>query len=169
MEDKKTLLIMGGSMGHGDLENIIEDLDGIDIDFQIISVCGSNKSLKKKIDNMIIKKGIYNFGFVDNVDLLMDASDLIITKPGGLTSSESLAKGIPMILINPIPGQEERNVEFLVNNGLGIMASETYPVDEAIYQLINNKDRIESIKKMAAVFGKPKATPDLCKFILNLF
>ena len=57
----------------------------------------------------------------------MDAADCIITKPGGLTTSESLAKRIPMILINPIPGQEERNMEFLLNNGLAIMVTETYP------------------------------------------
>ena len=106
-------------MGYGDLESSIMDLDMVDMDFQIISVCGNNKTLKKKIDQLVLRKRIYNFGFVDNIDIIMDAADCIITKPGGLTTSESLAKRIPMILINPIPGQEERNMEFLLNNGLG--------------------------------------------------
>ena len=75
---------------------------------------------------------------------MMDAADCIVTKPGGLTTSESLAKALPMIIINPIPGQEERNAEFLLNNGLALMVSETFPVDEAIYQLINSKWRLEA-------------------------
>ena len=58
-------------------------------------------------------------GYVDNVDVMMDAADVIVTKPGGLTTSEFLAKGLPAIVLDPIPGQEDRNVEFLLNNGLG--------------------------------------------------
>ena len=75
-------------------------------------LCVNNVSLKKKIDSLDIKKKIYSYGFADNVDVMMDASDCILTKPGGLTVSECLAKCIPMVLINPIPGQEDRNTEF---------------------------------------------------------
>ncbi|HZJ57723.1 MAG TPA: glycosyltransferase, partial [Clostridia bacterium] len=166
VEDKTTVFIMGGSMGYGDLESILMDLDDLDMDFQIISVCGSNKNLKKRIDGMIIRKRIHNFGFVDNIDIIMDAADCIITKPGGLTTSESLAKGIPMILINPIPGQEERNMEFLINNGLAIMVTETYPAGEALYQLMNNPWRRKFMIRMTEMFGKPNATRDLCDHIL---
>ncbi len=168
IEDKLTILIMSGSMGYGNLEDAIMDMDTMDMDFQIISICGNNKSLKKKIDQMITRKKVYNFGFVDNVDIIMDASNCIITKPGGLTTSESLAKKIPMIIINPIPGQEERNAEFLLNNGLALMATETFPVDEAIYQLMNNKHRVKSLVEMAEVIGRPYATRDLGNHILNL-
>ncbi len=168
IEDKTTMLIMGGSMGYGDIESVIMDMDAMDMDFQILCICGNNKNLKKKIDQMVARKRIYNFGFVDNVDIIMDGADCIITKPGGLTTSESLAKKIPMILINPIPGQEERNAEFLLNNGLAIMATETCPVDEAIYQLINNSWRRNFLIKGADFIGKPNATRDLGNHILGL-
>ena len=168
LDDKTTIFIMSGSMGYGDLESSIMDLDMVDMDFQIISVCGNNKTLKKKIDQLVLRKRIYNFGFVDNIDIIMDAADCIITKPGGLTTSESLAKRIPMILINPIPGQEERNMEFLLNNGLAIMITETYPLDEALYQLMNNPWRRKFMIQMAEKFGKPNATRDLCNHILSI-
>ena len=168
IEDKPTVLIMSGSMGYGNIETVITDMDGMDIDFQIISVCGNNKNLKKRIDNMITRKKVYNYGFTEKVDLMMDAADCIVTKPGGLTTSECLAKALPMIIINPIPGQEERNAEFLLNNGLALMVSETFPVDEAIYQLINSKWRRKHIIEMAKAVGRPNATQDLCNHILSL-
>ena len=168
IEDMLTILIMGGSMGYGDIESVIEGLDNMDMDFQIISVCGNNKNLKEKIDGRKGRKTIYNYGFVDNVDIIMDASDCIITKPGGLTSSESLAKGLPMIIINPIPGQEERNLEFLVNNGLALMITDTYPIDEAVYQLANNPWKREHLLNSAKVLGRPNATRDLGNHILRV-
>lgn len=155
-------------MGYGDIESVIMDMDAMDMDFQIVSICGNNKNLKKKIDQMVTRKRIYNFGFVDNVDIIMDGSDCIVTKPGGLTTSESLAKKIPMILINPIPGQEERNMEFLLNNGLAIMTTETYPVDEAIYQLMSSPWRKKFLVQTAEIVGKPNAARDLGEHILNL-
>jgi processive 1,2-diacylglycerol beta-glucosyltransferase len=145
IENKNTVLVMSGSMGYGDVIKIIKQLDKLDFDFQILSVCGSNESLKEKIDDMSIGKKIYNYGFVNNVDIMMDASNCIITKPGGLTISESMAKGLPMALINPIPGQEDRNVEFLLNNGLAMKISSTFPVDEAVYQLLSNTDKVQTM------------------------
>ncbi len=168
IENKDTILVMSGSMGYGKFINVIKKLDKLNLDFQIVSVCGNNKSLKKKIDLYNPTKRIYNFGFVDNVDVIMDASNLIITKPGGLTISESLAKHLPMILVNPIPGQEDRNVEFLLNNGLGIFVTKTYPIDEAIYQLVNNGEMLDSIHKRLVKMAKPNSTKDLCDFIMGL-
>lgn len=168
IENKTTVLVMSGSMGYGDVVENIMRLDRMDMDFQIISVCGNNKSLKTQIDDLEIRKKIYNFGFVDNIDVLMDAADCIITKPGGLTSSEALAKGIPMILSHPIPGQEDRNVEFLVNNGVAMYTSDTYPIDEAVYQLLSSKWRSQLIKKAMTKIGKPNSTRDVGNFIIKL-
>ena len=168
IKDERTILVMSGSMGYGNIESVISSMDKMDMNFQIVSICGNNKGLKKKIDQMITRKRIYNYGFVDMVDVIMDAADCIITKPGGLTTSESLAKRIPMIIINPIPGQEERNAEFLLNNGLALMTSETFPIDEAIYQLMSNESRRESMIQMAELMGRPNATRDMVNHILSL-
>ena len=104
LDDKPTILIMGGSMGYGHVYEILLRLCHMEDDFQIISVCGNNKALKRRIDETPFEKRVLNFGFTDNVPQLMDASDFLITKPGGITVSEALAKELPIIMINPIPG-----------------------------------------------------------------
>ena len=93
--ENKDTLVMSGSMGYGNVTGIIKQLDSLNMDFQIMSVCGNNKTLKEKIDEMTLNKKVYNYGFVENVDVMMDAANCIITKPGGLTVSESMAKGLP--------------------------------------------------------------------------
>lgn len=168
IEDKKTILVMSGSMGFGKIANMIKKLDRSDIDFQIISVCGYNERLKQKIDKMLFRHKVYNYGFTDKVDLLMDASDCIVTKPGGLTTSEALAKGLPMIIANPIPGQEDRNEEFLLNNGAAIKISTTFPIDEALFTIFSTDVRLKSMRDMVEVLGKPNATEDFVEFILKI-
>ena len=137
------------------------------MDFQILCVCGNNSKGKKEIEEVQWNKKIYTYGFVDNVDIMMDASDCIITKPGGLTTSELLAKKLPAILMNPIPGQEDRNMEFLVNSGAAVIATDTFPVDEALYEIMNNPWRMELLKQSVEHIGKPNSTKDVCDFILK--
>lgn len=168
LEDKRTVLVMSGSMGYGKIARMIKQLDGSDLDFQIISVCGHNEKLKKQIDKMTLKHKIYNHGFSDRVDLFMDAADCIVTKPGGLTTSEALAKGLPMIMANPIPGQEDRNVEFLLNNGAAFKVSSTFPVDEALYQMFGNQQRLEGMKRMVRILGRPDSAKRFTEFIKTL-
>jgi len=167
IQDKLTVLVMSGSMGYGNVAETIRQIDSLDMDLQIISVCGSNKSLKKKIEKAKTNNKIYNFGFVDNVDVLMDASDCIVTKPGGLTVSESLAKCLPMLLVNPIPGQEDRNVEYLLNNGLAMKVSDRFPVDETVYQLLCDGWRRKHLEQMMKEAGKPNSSSDFVKLILS--
>ncbi|MBQ9737854.1 MAG: glycosyltransferase [Clostridia bacterium] len=168
IDDIRTVLVMGGSMGYGKLGKMIKQIDKSDLNFQIISVCGHNNKLRKEIDNLKLKHPIYNYGFSDKVDLFMDASDCIITKPGGLTTSEALAKGLPMIMANPIPGQEDRNVEFLLNNGVAFKVSTTFPVDEALYQMFTNTERIEGLRPMFKMLGRGDATQKFTEFMLKL-
>lgn len=166
--DKTTVLVMSGSMGYGNVIDIVRQLDTLKMDLQIVSVCGSNKRLKRKIDNLNLCKTVHNFGFVNNIDEIMDASDCIVTKPGGLTVSESMAKRLPMLLINPIPGQEDRNAEFLLNNGLAMKISDRFPVDESVYQLLCDGWRKKHIEAMMAEAGKPFAARDLSDLIIEL-
>lgn len=164
---KNTILVMTGSMGFGKVENRIRQLDALDGDFQILCVCGFNTKLKERLLLGHYQKDMHIYGFAKNVDVMMDASDCIVTKPGGLTTSESLAKGIVPILIDPIPGQEDRNAEFLVNNGIAIKTSSTFPIDEAIFQLFYDKTRIDKMQNQVRSFGKPYAARDLCDFIVE--
>jgi len=167
-DDKRTVFVMTGSMGYGDVIKYVEELDRVQYDFQIVTVCGSNRHLKNEIDMLSTRKKIYNFGFVDNVDMIMSASDCIVSKPGGLTVSEALAKKLPIILIDPIPGQEDRNYEFLVNNGLAIGTSKTFSVEEALYQLMSSNTRAEYMRQMADEIGSPDSGRLLGDFIINI-
>ena len=163
--DVRTLLIMSGSMGYGKIEKTILALDELEAEFQMIIVCGNNKRLYKKLSKSNFNKKVHIFGFADNIDIMMDASDCIITKPGGLTTSEALAKGLPMIFTKPIPGHEERNVEFLVNNGVGMKVSKTFPVEEAVSQFFHNSKKLPLIRQTVQLLGKPNATYDLVSLI----
>lgn len=165
IENKTTLLVMMGSMGYGKLIDSLALLDNMQADFQILCVCGNNKRLKRRIEQHAWKKTVLPLGYVNNVELLMDAADVLITKPGGLTTSEFLAKGLPAILMNPIPGQEDRNTEFLLNNGLAIRASKTFPIDEAVYQLLVHNWRLDLLSLASKNMGKPNAVVDLYNHI----
>ncbi len=169
LEDKFTVLMMMGSMGYGsDTFDIIKELDLSHEDFQLVLVCGHNKKLKRRVENYYWRKKIYCYGFTDMVNLLMDASDCIITKPGGISTSESLAKGLPMIMLDPIPGQEDRNKEFLLNNGLALSVSDTFTVSEAIYSLKEHPFKIELLKENMKHMAKPDSTSTFAEFVLSV-
>lgn len=165
--DKKTLLIMSGSMGFGKIDQSIQSLDRLNMDFQALVVCGNNRSMYEKISAMKTRKDFRIFGYVNNVDMMMDASDCIITKPGGITSSEALAKELPMIMVNPIPGQEERNVEFLLNNQLAMYATKTFPVDEAVYTLFGDGYHLENLRRNIHQVSRKNSTETLCDFLIQ--
>jgi processive 1,2-diacylglycerol beta-glucosyltransferase len=167
MPDKTTLLIMSGSMGHGKIDKVIRALDALPEDFQAIVVCGNNKTMEGKIKSIKTTHFFSVYGFVNNVEVMMDASDCIVTKPGGLTSSEAIQKDLPMIMVNPIPGQEERNVEFLLNSGMAMYATPTFPVDEAVNYILTDPERIRIMKECIEKVGKKNSTERLCSFIVD--
>ncbi len=170
--DKTTVLIMGGSMGYGNMLKTVRQIDAIEYgeDFQMITVCGNNQEMKAEIDEAIptLRHRVLTTGFVNYVSLLMDAADCIVTKPGGLTTSEALTKGLPMIIVNPIPGQEQRNTEFLLNNGAAFAASPTCSVVECLYQLLTSPVRRRTMEECVEALAKTGATGRVCRFVLEL-
>ena len=166
--DKKTVLVMSGSMGFGNVLEDIQALDRLDFDFQIATICGNNKKLKEQIDALETRKKIFNYGYVNNVDVFMDAADCIVTKPGGLTTSEALAKGLPMVMSNPVPGQEDRNVEFLLNAGAAVKVSKTFPIDDALHLLFFGDERKKALEESIRLLRKPDSAKELTTFIIAL-
>lgn len=171
-KDKATFLLMGGSMGYGNIAENVKKIDNVQVDrdFQLICVCGNNAEAKAEVDKYAktANHKLLVTGFVNYISTIMDASDCIITKPGGLTTSESLVKGLPMIIINPIPGQEERNTQFLTNTGCAMATSKTCPLDECIYQLLMSDTRLETMKTSISEIAKPHSTADMCAFLREL-
>lgn len=168
LSDKTTVMVMMGSMGFGKLTNVISELDSYPADFQIVCICGTNEKMKQQIDEGTWQKKIYNFGFINNVHEYMDAADVLITKPGGLTTSEALAKKLPLILSNPIPGQEDRNIEFLTNSGAALNITETFPLHNALYQFFDSPWRKELLDTAVSNLGKPNSVEDIYEFINTL-
>ncbi|MBE6551172.1 MAG: galactosyldiacylglycerol synthase [Ruminococcaceae bacterium] len=166
--EKPTVLVMGGSMGYGDISQTVSMLDNIDLDYSMIVVCGNNKKQYDAVSAMKTKKQCKAFGFTDKVSELMDASECIITKPGGLTTSEALAKRLPMIIVNPIPGQEERNSEFLLNNGAAFRVTEDYSLDEAVYNLMCSPKRYDLMLSAIDMLRHPDSTADICEFAIEI-
>lgn len=137
-EDKETVLLMSGSMSHVRVDKALKRIDKLPNDFQVVVFLGKRKTLLKKIEKMKLRHKIKIVGFVSNIEEYYSAADIIITKPGGLTTSECIAKGLPMIVVDPIQGQEARNVEFLTNHQLILASSKTYREVEALNTFMNN-------------------------------
>ncbi len=143
------LLIMGGSMGLQSIKQAVDSLLTVDKKLQLIVVCGKNAALTEQLTNQhqsaITTGKLAVHGFVNNIDELMDQSDLIISKPGGLTTTEAIHKSIPMIIPFAIPGQEEENTSFLVENE---MAIEVQDIDKLHHHIESLIDDIAQYEKM---------------------
>ncbi len=165
-----TVLIMGGGQGLGPVKTIVRSLEKVRNDFQELIVAGTNKklykSLKKKVKKY--KKKILLFKYVDNINELMGIASIIITKPGGVTISEALAKKIPIIIIKPIPGQEESNTAYLTEKEAAIKIDEPKDINLIIEDLLTDKRKLNHLSECAGRIGKPNASVDIATFILDL-
>lgn len=149
------VLVMGGGLGLGVGVEEIEQILSLSTDVNILIVCGKSKKLAEKFRNLedrLQSKRLFVYGFVDNVHIMMSAADIFVSKPGGLSVTEAFAKKLPMVMINPLAGQEERNAEFMINCGLALFANKTFTLDEAINMLITDpqipKRLIENIDRI---------------------
>jgi processive 1,2-diacylglycerol beta-glucosyltransferase len=107
-------------------------------------------------------------GFTDQIDELMAAADVVVSKPGGLTTSESLARGLAMVVVNPIPGQESRNSDFLLENGAAIKINNIPTLAMKLEALLSEPKRLEQMRLNAARIGRPQAAFDVAARALRL-
>ena len=114
-----------------------------------------------------MRKKIKILGYAENVDELMDISSLIITKPGGITISESLAKGLPLIIIRPIPGHEMMNTNYLVSNKLAIKVDRIQDVGLFVEELLSKPETLLNMQKRAKAFARPNSAMDIARTILE--
>lgn len=164
------ILIMGGGQGLGPIKTIVRSLERVKKDFQEIIVAGTNKKLYKSLKTKIkkYKKSILLLGYVDNISELMAISDVIITKPGGVTTSEALAKKIPIIIVKPIPGQEVSNTVYLTEKGAAIKVDKPKDIDSVIEALLRDPRKLNYLREACGRISKPNASLDIARFILGL-
>ena len=123
------------------------------------------KSNLKKSYNK--EKSVKVLAYTDKIPELMSISNLVVSKPGGLTTSESLASGLPMVVINPIPGQEEENAQFLENKGIAVWIRKDSNVDEIVENLLSNPTRLKDMKKYTYELAHKNSTKDICEALLG--
>ncbi len=175
-ENKFTILFFGGGeFGLGKtrtvqiFENFVQET--LKHDIQIIAISGKNPKMKSAFEEIAndnkAENNVKIIGFSNEVPKLMSISDLVVTKPGGLTTSESLASNLPMVVINPIPGQEEENAEFLESKGIAIWIKKTDDSKKIIEELLNNKDKLNKMKENTKILAKPNSTDDICKILFE--
>jgi processive 1,2-diacylglycerol beta-glucosyltransferase len=168
--NKPIILIMGGGQGIGPIKKIVKHLEGLDHDLQLIVICGINKRLQKWLKKRSAEgiKKILVFEYVQTIDELMEISSCIITKPGGLTTAESLAKGLPLVLVSPIPGQESANANFLAKVGAAVKIEDMENFAQVIDELLTDKQKLFQMSFQARQISKPKAALDIASLIIKL-
>ncbi len=167
---RTTILLMGGGAGLGSLDTIAERLLALEANFQLIVLAGKNtqalsalQSLAEKYPGRLLPQG-----FTDQVERLMACADLVITKPGGLTSSECLALDLPMIVNAPIPGQEERNADFLLEQGVALKAFDSVTLEYRIRYLLEHPAKLSEMRDKAHALGRPTAARQVLDRVLGI-
>ena len=173
-EKKQTILFFGGGefgLGKTRTAEIFENFVVSNANIQIIAVAGRNPKMKATFEEIVQRNNksdiVRILEFTDQVPELMSISDLVITKPGGLTTSESLASHLPMVIINPIPGQEEENAEFLESKRIAVWIKKSDNSSQIIKNLLSDTKKLEIMKNNTSILAKPNSTKDICDTLIN--
>ena len=172
--DKKTVLFFGGGefgLGKTQTFKIFKTFVESNSNLQIVAISGKNPKMKENFQNLVDELGkqdnVKILEYTDKVPELMSISDLVVTKPGGLTTTESLASGLPIVVINPIPGQEEENATYLEDNKVAIWIKKDDNVEQILSDLFSNPDKMQEMKIRARLIAKKNSTKDICKILLG--
>lgn len=172
--ERKTVLFFGGGefgLGKSKTLKIFKTFVENNNNIQIVAISGKNEKMKENFEHLVTELDKQDYvkvlSYTDKVPELMSISDLVVTKPGGLTTTESLACGLPIVVINPIPGQEEENAAYLEKNKVAIWIKENDDVEEVLNNLFSNQTKMREMKIRARLLSKKTSTKDICKILLK--
>ena len=170
--EKLTVLLMGGSFGAGNIKETLEDLIAIDRDFQILVITGRNEHLKDKLSKMldytIHNKNICLLGYTNKMNDILASIDVLISKPGGLTTTEALLNDVPMIVPYFIPGQEEENLDFLTNCGAALRTTKKYSLPVLLKVLIDDPSRLDNLRKNIKSIRKFDSAVNISNLVVDI-
>lgn len=167
LEEKRfTLLITSGSFGLGPTIEVLDGMREFTDSIQAMVVCGRNQPLYERIEARCYPFRLRLYGFVSNMDDLMEASDLIIAKPGGATTTESLAKGLPMVVLQPIPGQESGNAQLLKERNASFFLGNASDIRTILKAVLDYPGVLEEKRRSMAGLAKPDAALELARLVL---
>ena len=171
--DRFTILIMSGGFGVGSIEELVSHARAVlagqrDVAFTLLVVCGNNTRARSVVERMTMPANVDArvHGFVDTVRVMMAASEVLVSKAGGLTTAEAMASGLPMIMVNPIPGQEMRNADLLVEHGAGWKALNLSHFQYKLSQVLFEPDLLARAKLATRRLAKPAAARKILADVL---
>lgn len=166
---KPVLLLSAGAFGIGPTEYMVERMLNLNSDAQTIVVCGNNRELKQRIQQLTeTQRAKFKvLGYSGEMHKLMKASDIFIGKPGGMTTSEAIACGLPMCIVSPIPGQEERNSDHLLEEGIAVKCNDLTTLPFKLERLLEDPDRLAQMKANALRFARPHASTTIVDTLLE--
>ena len=174
-KDRTTILVSAGGFGVGNIEHPLQALSELETPAQVLAICGRNEELKIRLEKLSVEKlnnqtvSFKPIGYTTAMDEYMSASDLIVGKPGGLTTSEALAKNLIFVVVNPIPGQEERNSDHLLEQGCAIRCNNLPTLAYKIDALLKDKIRFDVMKQNAMRFARPNASGEIVAKLVKIF
>jgi processive 1,2-diacylglycerol beta-glucosyltransferase len=168
--DRPVVLQLAGGFGVGPIEKIYRAIQDVERPLELVVIAGRNEAVKAKLEALppSPRHRTHVLGFTDKIDELMAAADLVVSKPGGLTTSETLARGAVMVIVNPIPGQESRNSDYLLENGAAIKANNIATLAYKIGALLDDPARLARVKENVARLARPRAAYDVAERSLKL-
>ncbi len=166
---RPTLLVAGGTLGLSPATAVVRRLLQMDSDFQAIVVCGKNAELQEDVTHLVRNRqeDFRVFGYTTEMPDFMGAATILLSKPGGMTTAEALARGLPMVILDPIGGQEERNSDVLLEAGAAVKCTEVTVVAHKLKKLLENPDRIRAMSENARALGRPSAAGDIARLVLE--
>ena len=172
--DRTTILLSAGGFGVGPVEHMVEALAALEHPAQVVALCGRNEELKSKLEKIAARVSsvsstiIKPIGYTTEMDEYMTAADLLLGKPGGLTTSEALAKELVFVIVNPIPGQEERNSDHLLEEGVAIRCNNLPALAYKIDRLLSDPPRLAAMRERARQLARPHAAREIVDKLLVL-
>ncbi len=165
-DDQPVLLVLSGGFGMGPVAEILAELDKVPQPLQTVVVTGRNEALRRELAAQTRKHPTHVLGYSTNMHELMAVASLIITKPGGLTTSEALALGKPLFILNPIPGQEAANSDFLLERGAAAKVNRVEDLPFRIEKLLGSR-KLAEMAKAAKALGRPQSAATVCQEVLK--
>jgi processive 1,2-diacylglycerol beta-glucosyltransferase len=169
--DRPIVLQLAGGFGIGPIERLFAGLLEVQTPLQMVSVAGKNADAKRKLESIKVpsRHRAKILGYTDKIDELMSCADIVVSKPGGLTTSEVLARGASMVIVNPIPGQESRNSDYLLENGAAIKINNVGTMAFKIEELLRDGARLRELKRNAKRIARPQAAYDVARIAMSFF
>lgn len=165
-DDLPILLVLSGGFGLGPVAEILAEIDKLPLTVQVLVVCGRNEELRAKLALQERRQPTRILGFVSNMHELMAIGDLVISKPGGLTTSEALAVGKPLFVLNPIPGQEAANSDFLLEHGAAAKANRVEDLPYRLEKLLGSS-KLSEMAVAARGLARPDAAMEICRAVVH--